>query len=320
MANKKIKNNKGKGEEVKIDFNYSKIFALVIILALAYVIFWHATKPDWSVSDDGILHYSHPGSVNYEKIFVNETGNEKIYKIIFESRGATIYALLRVPENNNNNNNKLPGVVVLPGAGVSKEGETKTPEALSKMGYATLTLDQRDSGETEENNDEDFNPGNDFEKFKNNEEPITYKMVFDAISAYHLMKQFEEVDSSRITILGISNGGRMAIIAAAIDPGIENVIGISTAGYDISESSEDEEIKFFKSIDPDNYINLISPGKVVMMHSENDPGMSYKSAEKTFSKAGDPKKFILVSCEKHGYCNEMEQYLEEELKGFFNFQ
>ena len=51
-----------------------------------------------------------------------------------------------------------------------------------------------------------------------------------------------------------------------------------------------------------------------MMHSENDPGMSYKSAEKTFSKAGDPKKFILVSCEKHGYCDEMDVYLEEELK------
>jgi hypothetical protein len=143
-------------------------------------------------------------------------------------------------------------------------------------------------------------------------------MIFDVIAAYHLMKQFNEVDSSRLAVVGISNGGRMAIIAAGIDPEIKNVVGISTAGYAVSGSAEDEQVKFYKSFDPDNYIQLISPGKVVMVHSENDPRMPYQLAERTFSKAKEPKKFITISCSEHGYCDEMEPYLEEELKEMFN--
>ena len=307
-----------KSSELKINFNYRKVLGVIIILILIYGAFWYFTKPDFSISDDGIIHYSHSGSVNYEKIPIEETITEKIYKIIFESRGTKIYALLRIPKNQASGSDiKLPGVVILPGAGVSKESETKTPEALSKMGYATLTIDQRDVGETKEHNNETFDPNGDFEKFKNNEEPITYKMIFDVIAAYHLMKQFDEVDSSKVAVIGISNGGRMAIIAAGIDPEINNVIGISAAGYGVSGSTEDEQNKFFKTVDPDNYIRLISPGKVVMIHSENDPGMPYQLAERTFLKAKEPKKFITVSCSEHGYCDEMEAYLEEELKEIF---
>lgn len=311
MAKKKTK--KTEKETPKINFNYSKIIAVLIILALIYTGFWYFTKPDWSVSDAGVIKYSGPKTINYEKNLLEETEKEKIYKIIFDSRETKIYGLLRIPKTNDD---KLPGVVVLPGASVSKEGEKKTPEAISKMGYITLTIDQRDVGETKENNAEPFNPENDFEKFKNNEEPITYKMVFDVISAYHLMKQFDEVDSSKIAVVGISNGGRLAIIAAGVDSEIKNIIGISTSGYGYSGSTKDERIKFAKSIDPDNYIGLISPGKVVMIHSENDK-MPIAGAQRTFSKADEPKKFITVSCEVHGYCEEMGPYLAEELKGFF---
>jgi len=318
ISEKKTQKTK-KDSEVKIDFNYQKIFAVIIIFILIYIIFWYFTKHAWSVSGDGIISYLHSGSVNYEKIFLEETDTEKIYKIIFESRKTKIYALLRIPTINKSNNAKLPGVVVLPGAGMSKESEKKTPEALSNAGYITLTLDQRDVGETKENNNETFDLGGDFEKFKNKKEPITYKMIFDVIAAYHLIKQFNEVDSSKVAVLGISNGGRNAVIAAAIDPEIKNVMVISTAGYgyDASENTKDEQTKFYKSIDPDSYIQLISPGKVVMIHSENDPGMPLKSAERTFSKAKEPKKFISVSCEIHGYCDEMQAYLEEELEEFF---
>ncbi len=302
-----------KSSEVKINFNYPKILAVIIIIIFAYAAYWYLTKPDWSVSEEGVLAYPIPKSVNYEKNLINETESEKIYKIIYESRGAKIYALLRIPKTGGD---KMPGAVILPGAGVSKEGETKTPEALSKMGYATLTIDQRDTGETNKNNKEAFDTRNDFEKFKNNEELITYKMAFDVISARKLMTQFPEVDSTKLAVIGISNGGRMAIIAAGIDPEIKNFIGISTSGYDITGSTKDEQTRFYKSIDPDTYMPLISPRKVVMIHSINDK-MPIAGAEKTFSKAKDPKKFITVSCELHGYCDEMQPHLEKELREAF---
>ncbi len=297
----------------RIDFHYREVFLVLLAFVLVCCLYYYLTKPDWGISGEGIVYYSPPRYVQYEKIFLNDTDTESVYKIIFESRGAKVYGLLRVPKSDK----KIPGVVILPGAGVSKEGETETPDAISKIGYATLTIDQRDTGETRKYSTDGFDTSKDIGGLKNNKEPVSYKMIFDAVNAYHLMKQFDEIDSSKISLVGISNGGRMAIIAAAIDPEIKGVIGISTAGFGIPQNANTDEGRFFKSIDPDSYVGGISPRKVVMIHSKNDPVIPFERAEITFSKANEPKEFVTVACENHGYCSEMLPYLKKGLDGFF---
>ena len=106
-------------------------------------------------------------------------------------------------------------------------------------------------------------------------------------------------------------GGRYAIIAAAIDPGINGALIISSAGFHVEESSLGDD-PYFLSIDPDRYIKNISPGKIVMIHSLTDEVVKIGDAAKTFTKAEEPRNFYTVTNCTHGYCEDMLQYLEGE--------
>ncbi|MDP3765330.1 MAG: alpha/beta hydrolase, partial [Nanoarchaeota archaeon] len=116
-------------------------------------------------------------------------------------------------------------------------------------------------------------------------------------------------------IAGESLGGRIATIAAAIDRNIGGVLIISSSGFDFKDKGDKNKDRFIKSIDSDHYIDLITPRKIVMVHSINDSIIPLGSAINTFSKAQEPKQFLLVndtSC-KHGYCEAMWQSLVEAL-------
>src|SRR5659263_672513 len=98
----------------------------------------------------------------------------------------------------------------------------------------------------------------DYNLWKNKSEPVEHKMVFDALRSVDVLRQEPSIDPERIAIVGESNGGRFAIIAAAIDPGISGVIGISTSGYDIESQigdiTDENLIRFDRSIDPETYL------------------------------------------------------------------
>ena len=93
---------------------------------------------------------------------------------------------------------------------------------------------------------------------------------------------------------------------------------MSSSGYHITEQTDPKLMQFFLSIDPDSYIDKISPRKIVMIHSENDKTILLNDAQITFSKATNPKRFIIVNNELcgHGYCEAMNGYIKEELENF----
>ncbi|MBN1134702.1 MAG: acetylxylan esterase [Methanosarcinaceae archaeon] len=111
------------------------------------------------------------------------------------------------------------GIVLLPGAGVTKEEDHGLAFKLSKMEYASLLFDQRNLGV--------IDPNKDLEIFKEGTEPIEYKMVYDALKAVDLLRDRPEIIDDKIAIIGSTNGGRFAIIATSIDPSIKGVVGIS---------------------------------------------------------------------------------------------
>lgn len=264
----------------------------------------------WTVSDEGILSYARMEEIqySYEELSGNTTDTLKL--ITFESRGAQIEGILRIPQSDT----RVPGVVVLPGAGVTKEMQNRVPEALAEMGYASLTIDQRNLG--------GINPESDLELFKKGEEPVEYLMVYDAMMAADVLQDQTRVEDN-IAMLGLSNGGRFAIIATAIDPDIKGVIAISTGGYDTDSIdrnmvADETAYRFYRSIDPDNYLDMIPPRRLVMFHSVNDSIVPYEMAHKTFSKAEEPKAFYGLTRDTHGYSHAAEGYLEKELDLIFN--
>lgn len=249
------------------------------------------------------------GDVKFRRDDYGSDGNLTMHKIAYQSKYGNVYGLLVLPATAPE---LLPGIVLLPGAGVSKESELRLAKRIASLDAAVLVIDQRGVGETDgivPSLDEDYS------SFVAGREPIQHLMVYDALRAYDLMKTAPFTDSDRIIIAGESLGGRIAIIAAAIDRNIEGVLVISSAGFGFKGGPDEDKNRFLKSIDADNYIELITPRKLVMMHSANDKNVPLSSAVNTFSKAQEPKQFVLVNdtnC-SHGYCDSMYNGLVESL-------
>lgn len=292
---------------------------LLIVVGIYGVLYNPSTSIEktlqWEVSEAGILSFSPRGEPVFTIQEIEDPYSSEdpdILKLVsFESSGENVQALLRIPANASS----LPGIILLPGAGVSKEDEQGLAVQLSKMGYATLTLDQRNQGA--------INVDKDLELFKAGLEPVEYLMVYDALKATDVLSVQPEIDPERLAILGESNGGRFAIIACALEPSLNGVIGISTSGYGTEEidsaSVADSEIyRFYFSIDPNTYLSALPPSRLSMLHSFNDTVVSYELALRTFILAEEPKAMYNTTEETHGYTASMRPYLEKELALIFS--
>ncbi|MBN1455753.1 MAG: acetylxylan esterase [Methanomicrobia archaeon] len=280
-----------------------------IIGALAGVTLLLCTTPEWQVTEDGRVEYP-PVKLDYSAKMIEAADTYTLSEVSYKSRDAQIAGLLRIPTDANR---RVPGVVVLPGATVSKEGEQGLAKYLCSLGYASIALDQRNLGIIDIQSD--------LERFVNNEEPTEHKMVHDALVAAAVLRDQPEIDPDRIVYAGESNGARFAIIACALDPEARGVIAISTCGYGIEAALasgrlvEPELIRFYKSIDPETYLSNVSPRRFVMLHSVNDTIIDYANAEQSYGKAHEPKALYTVTCTTHGYCSEMADALKTELAG-----
>lgn len=305
---KKVRKN-GKKRNKSINSRILTISGVIFLIILLYLIF-PQSGDKWSVDENGILSYPESrGHVDIDTVKNETDGNENIRIISFMSKDYVVEGILRTPLFKKN----VPGIVILPGATVPKEGTQKLAEIFSGMGYASLGIEQRNRGGVDIRSD--------YELWKKGEEPVEHKMVFDALQAVDVLRQDPSIDPEKIVIVGESNGGRFAVIAAALDPGISGVIGISTSGYDtesqILDINDPEIIRFYRSIDPESYLNFLPPRKLVMIHSVNDSIIPLSLAENTFEKAKEPKQFYSVAAGTHGYSDGMKEPLEKELRMIF---
>jgi len=287
-------------------------FAIITITIVVAALFSSGCtdKPVWSVTADGFLEYGKPVP-DYHSVALEESENYTLCEVAFESRGADIRGLIRIPKMDR----AVPGIVLLPGATVTKEAEQGLARYLCDLGYASIAIDQRNLG--------GIDMEGDLRMFLSGVEPVEHKMVYDAISAAAVLRAQPEIDSERIAYLGESNGGRFAIIACALDSGARGVVAISTCGYGIDavvasgRITDPDAIRFYRSVDPDTYLNEIGPRKFVMIHSLNDPIISYESAQQTYMKIGGRKSLHTIDEARHGYNSEMNPFLEAELGEIF---
>lgn len=272
----------------------------------------NANDDGWSVDAKGYLSYPpNRGDVNFRRDNYSETDKLHISKVIYQSSRGNVYGLLVIPKVSLGG--ALPGVVLLPGAGVSKESELYLAEKISEIGVVVLTIDQRGVGQS------DSKPNSidqDYHDFANGAEPYQHLMVYDALRAYDLLSGASFVDKSRIIIAGESLGGRIAVISTAIEPSISGVLVISSSGFPFSGGNDTLKNRFVNSINSDHYIAEITPRRIVMIHGINDTVIPIDSAVSSFMKAQEPKKFVVIndtSCH-HGYCESMKDALEASME------
>ena len=270
----------------------------------------------WTVTDEGILAYS-VSMPQYNLSGPINDGNTTLATVQFQSRDMQIAGLLRIPmlagtgQNSTAKAGRIPGIVLLPGATVTKEREQGLAKYLADLGYATLTLDQRNLGAIDAKSD--------LQLFMEAKEPTEHKKVYDALAAAEILRAQPGIDPDRIIYAGESNGGRYAIIACALDAKARGVLAISTSGYGTDAAvakaglTDKDTIRFYRSIDPETYLSKITPRPLAMIHSSNDPVIPYQLAEQTYMLASEPKSFDTVGCTKHGYCTDMKAYIEKRL-------
>ena len=308
---------------MNIKKNYFYIGIIIAVVILGAIVFYllpsirqsqkteeSKEEVQWFVDKNGYLSYPlDREDVRFRREDYGIDGSLSIHKVIYQSRNGNIYGLLVLPTSAEE---LLPGIVLLPGAGVAKESELELAKKIALLDAAVLVIDQRGVGETNgilQNLDEDY------ASFLKGEEPYQHLMVYDALRAYDLLKSAPFTDPDRVIIVGESLGGRIAIIATAIDRNIKGVLVISSAGLDFKPKGDANKDAFLQSIDSDHYIDLITPRKIVMMHNLNDNIIPLSSAITSYQKAQEPKRFVLVndtSC-NHGYCDSMYSGLVESL-------
>ncbi len=276
----------------------------IILIAVAVYLLMNVKAKPYTVSDEGVLSYGPRPAPNFTISLYNETEIASIYKITFWSRDRNIYGLLSIPDG-------LEGLcttfILLPANSISKESEQSwLGTDLNKRGYCAFSLDQRGIGETGE---AFISADADLGKFISGEEPEEYKMVHDALTAFDVLASTSgtnsgvlgSINKSAIYMAGESMGGRYAIIAGAMEPRIAGVVGISTSGYSLPPHQDYATQTFLRSIDPDNYVKLISPRKLLLLHSKYDQTISSLQANRTYDYAGEPKLLLLDEGNDHGY-------------------
>lgn len=280
------------------------IILLLLVVLLLSAIVKYLNKDSYEFKGDKFSYSWNRGKTQYTLDLVNKTQGMEVYSVKYKSRDfltypTTIYGLLFMPSGKKN----IPGIVLLPGGGVTKEAESTLAKNLANKGYAVLTIDQRGIGETG-----GVYPGieQDYTLFLGGKEPIQHLSVYDALGAYGVLKDTADIDKENIAIAGESMGGRYAIIAGAIEKGFKGVMVISSSGFHVKQDNNQEN-SYLLSIDPDHYISDISPRLLIMLHGSNDTKVKADDAKLTFSIAKEPKKFFIAEGCGHGYCDKMNE-------------
>jgi len=262
----------------------------------------------YTVGQDGALSLSCGDPVVTSRILSDENGMVT-EKLVFSDSDGPVYALLAAPEK------PRAAFVLAPGAGVKKEGHLPRAREYAAAGYAFLVLDMRGNGG--ETGGYPLNLNEDFTRFEAGEWPEYYLSVCDMIHA-------EEYLSARYHVpvyaIGESNGGRYASIATALDPGYAGFIGVSTSGFGRAGLGyEGDAQKFLLSIDPDIYVEKISPRDVCIFHAPDDPVIPFDEGMALFNLTRPPHRFIAFNG-THGINEEVDRAIRGECTQIYGVQ
>jgi fermentation-respiration switch protein FrsA (DUF1100 family) len=179
-----------------------------------------------------------------------------------------------------------PGVVILHGAGSSKENHADFARLAAANGWAALAFDQRGHGAS--------GP------------PMSPEAVEDVAKMARLLGAASGVDRARIAARGSSMGGFMALQAAATSPEIAAVIAICPAwadsltrglrkgDFDMRIRDRDELLAWLGGRDLGDTVERITGRPLFLLHAEGDEQIPYQRSEELHELAGEPKRLLVV--------------------------
>jgi fermentation-respiration switch protein FrsA (DUF1100 family) len=141
----------------------------------------------------------------------------------------------------------------------------------------------------------------------------------DLKAAIDYLSSLEEVDQSRLCLLGSSAGGAVCVYVAANDPRVSSLVTFACPaefGFLTDKKRAETTIDHFRSIgvikdagfpasvndwligfstvSPLRWVDKISPRAMLLIHGDKDDLVPVEHARKLFTKAGEPKELVII--------------------------
>jgi len=261
----------------------------------------NSAKPSYSVDNKGILSVTcAPVTTSEEVLFSNETYTKT--RIVMHTHSGDVVTYLGAPKN------PKAAIVYAPGAGEKISGHEERMVLYAADGYAFMFVDTRGNGA--ETPGIPFSPQlvqQDYTRFENGDWPQYYLSVCDLVNAQKIISNRFSVP---VYVMGSSNGGRYAAVAAGVNPQFTGYVGISTSDWGLLDSMIQQgysgaPVRFATSIEPSTYFTKITKRQIWIFHAANDPIISFASGKQFFDLAQEPKTFIKFSG-SHGINNDVD--------------
>lgn len=159
---------------------------------------------------------------SFLKVYAQESDDSDL-EVTFSNKGVNLAGTIHLPSGPG----PFPGVVVVHGSGTSDRSNPWTSAyvtALLERGVAVLHPDKRGSGASG----------------GNWREASFSDLADDAVAAFRELHSHPQVDSSRVGLIGFSQGGHIVPIAATRAPEVAYVINVSGSVVPILEQIGDE--------------------------------------------------------------------------------
>ena len=270
------------------------------------------TKPAYSVDNKGILSVTcAPVTTSEEVLFSNETYTKT--RIVMHMQSGDVVTYLAAPKN------PKAAIVYAPGAGEKITGHDERMVRYAAAGYAFIFVDTRGNGA--ETPGTPFSPQLvqlDYSRFENGDWPQYYLSVCDLITAQKIVSDRFSVP---VYVMGSSNGGRYAAVAAGVDPQFDGYVGISTSDWGLLDSMIQQgysgnPVRFATSVEPSTYFTKITPRPVWIFHAASDPIIPFANGKQFFDSAKEPKTFIEFSG-SHGINSDVDTQIIMHLRQIY---
>lgn len=270
------------------------------------------TKPAYLVDNKGILSViCAPVTESEEVLFSNETYTKT--RIVMHTQSGDVVTYIAAPKN------PKSAIVYAPGAGEKITGHDERMVRYAAAGYAFMFTDTRGNGA--ETPGLPFSPQLvqlDYSRFENGDWPQYYLSVCDLVNAQKIVSDRLSVP---VYVMGSSNGGRYAAVAAGVDPQFAGYVGISTSDWGLLDSMIQQgysgaPVRFATSVEPSTYFAKITPRPVWIFHAASDPIIPFANGKEFFDSAKQPKTFIEFSGD-HGINSDVDVQIIMHLRQIY---
>ena len=263
------------------------------------------TNPEWSYSEDGLVKFTLPPA-NVTRKIIEKNENLTVEDLILTGFSGDVHAVLITPPK--------PGVILIwaLGANNAASGYIEYMKEYPSHEIAVCILDIRGNGGGSLSPGYPMDIQKDLNIYLNGNWPEFYLIACDLIRIEGYFS--ERFQSIPVWMVGESNGGRYAALAASADQNVTGYIGISTSGFGKVGDKYDSPVKeYLLSIDPDVTVPAIKPRPVIIFHSPGDQVIPFKEGETLAAGAGSTARFIPFNG-THGVNREVDGELYKIVK------